>query len=72
MRYVADDGTEFDNEKECLEYEEHINDIKKCFILYGEKLNKLTEERMQQKRTTTIPWSVIIAVIIIAIIWAIL
>ena len=21
MRYVADDGTEFDNEKECLEYE---------------------------------------------------
>lgn len=37
-----------------------------------EKLNKLAEERMQQKRTTTIPWSVIIAVIIIAIIWAIL
>lgn len=36
-----------------------------------EKLNKLAEERMQQKRTT-IPWSVIIAVIIIAIIWAIL
>ena len=37
-----------------------------------EKLNKLAEERMQQKDTTTIPWSVIIAVIIIAIIWAIL
>lgn len=37
-----------------------------------EKLNKLAEEQMQQKRTTTIPWSVIIAVIIIAIIWAIL
>ena len=37
-----------------------------------EKLNKLVEERMQQKRTTAIPWSVIIAVIIIAIIWAML
>ena len=37
-----------------------------------EKLNKLAEEQMQQKRTTTIPWSVIIAVIIIAIIYAIL
>ena len=44
MRYVADDGTEFDNEKECLEYESHINDIKKCFVLYGEKLNKLTND----------------------------
>lgn len=44
MRYVADDGTEFDNEKECLEYEEHINDIKKCFVLYGEKLNKLIDD----------------------------
>ena len=36
-----------------------------------EKLNKLAEEQMQQKNTTTIPW-IIIAVIIIAIIWAIL
>jgi hypothetical protein len=44
MRFVADDGTEFDNEKECLEYEGHINDIKKCFVLYGEKLNKLTND----------------------------
>ena len=37
-----------------------------------EKLNKLAEEQMQQKNTTTIPWSVIIAVIIIAIIYTIL
>ena len=37
-----------------------------------EKLNKLAEEQMQQKRITTIPWSVIIAVIIIAIIYTIL
>ena len=36
-----------------------------------EKLNKLAEEQMQQKRITTIPWSVIIAVIIIAIIYTI-
>ena len=37
-----------------------------------EKINKLAEEQMQQKRITTIPWSVIIAVIIIAIIYTIL
>ena len=37
-----------------------------------EKLNKLAEERMQQKRTVNIPWLVIITVIIIAIIYAIL
>lgn len=47
MRFVADDGTEFDNEKECLEYEGHINDIKKCFVLYGEKLNKLTNDSFE-------------------------
>lgn len=37
-----------------------------------EKINKLAEEQIQQKRITTIPWSVIIAVIIIAIIYTIL
>lgn len=47
MRYVADDGTEFNNEKECLEYESRINDIKKCFVLYGEKLNKLTNNSFE-------------------------
>lgn len=44
MRYVADDGTEFNTEKECLEYESHLNNIKRCFVLYGEKLNKLTDD----------------------------
>ena len=44
MRYVADDGTEFGTEKECLEYEDNVNDIKKCFILYGDNLNELTED----------------------------
>ena len=37
-----------------------------------EKLNRLAEEQMQQKRTVNIPWLVIIAVIIFAIIYAIL
>jgi hypothetical protein len=44
MRFVADDGTEFSTEKECLEYENNVNDIKKCFILYGDNLNELTED----------------------------
>lgn len=35
MRYVADDDTEFSTEKECLEYEEKQNKIKKCFALYN-------------------------------------
>ena len=34
MRYVADDGTEFDTEKECLEYENDILDIEKSFIIF--------------------------------------
>ena len=44
MRFVADDGTEFNTEKECLEYENNVNDIKECFILYGDNLNALTED----------------------------
>lgn len=44
MRFVADDGTEFNTEKECLEYENNVNDIKKCFILYRDNLNELTED----------------------------
>ena len=51
---------------------EVLKDNKKTKIINLEKINKLAEEQMQQKRTTTIPWSVIIAVIIIAIIWTIL
>lgn len=44
MRYVADDGTEFDNEKECLEYESLQFDIENSFILYDEKLDKLSSD----------------------------
>ena len=42
MRYVADDGTEFDTEKECLEYEKDYDDIRlNSFVLYDKKGNKL-------------------------------
>ena len=41
MRYVADDGTEFTTEKECLEYESSIADIENSFIIYDAQLNKV-------------------------------
>jgi hypothetical protein len=44
VRYVADDGTEFESEKECLEYESEQADIESSFILYDEKLEKLSPE----------------------------
>ena len=42
MKYVADDGTEFESEKECLEYKNAQADIESSFIMYDEKLNKLS------------------------------
>ena len=42
MKYVADDGTEFKTEKECLEYESYVADIESSFIMYGSKFNKLS------------------------------
>ncbi len=44
MRYVADDGTEFETEKECLEHECLLADIESSFIMYDEDLNKLSSE----------------------------
>ena len=44
MRYVADDGTEFETEKECLEYESLIADIESSFIVYNNKFDKLSPE----------------------------
>lgn len=44
MRYVADDGTEFDNEKECLEYENDILDIEKSFIIFNDKFDRVKPE----------------------------
>ena len=41
MRYVADDGVEFETEKECLEHECLLADIESSFIMYDEDLNKL-------------------------------
>ena len=44
MKYVADDGTEFETEKECLEHECLLADIESSFIMYDENLNKLSSE----------------------------
>ena len=44
MRYVADNGTEFETEKECLEYESLIADIESSFIIYNDKFDKLSPE----------------------------
>lgn len=47
MKYVADDGTEFETEKECLEYESLITDIESSFIMYDERFNKLSSENYE-------------------------
>lgn len=38
MKYVADDGTEFTTEQECLEYEKKVENISYSFIVYDENL----------------------------------
>lgn len=45
MRYVADDGTEFSTEKECLEYESNLADIVSCYIPYDEYGDKLPTDK---------------------------
>lgn len=47
MRYVADDGTEFETEKECLEHECLLADIESSFIMYDERFNKLSSENYE-------------------------
>lgn len=42
MRYVADDGTEFETEKECLEHECLLADIESSFIMYDKDLDRLS------------------------------
>ena len=44
MKYVAYDGTEFESEKECLEYESLITDIESSFIMYDKSFNKLSSD----------------------------
>ena len=41
MKYVADDGMEFDTEKECLDYERKQMKIKDNFVLYDKDFNKI-------------------------------
>ena len=42
MRYVADDGTMFDTEQECKEYEDKQNEILTWFTLYDAELFEVT------------------------------
>lgn len=42
MKYVADDGTEFTTEQECLEHEKKVEDISYSFIVYDENLKIIT------------------------------
>ena len=42
--YIADDGTEFTTEKECLEYEKKMEDIPHSFIIYDKQLNVISVE----------------------------
>ena len=44
MKYVADDGTYFNTEAECMKYEEDQKALFSCFILYDEELNVVSVE----------------------------
>ena len=48
MRYVADDGTYFDTEKECIEYEAEQKAILYCFVMYDEQLNVVSAENINR------------------------
>lgn len=41
MRYVADDGTEFETEKECREYEQEFYKIHLSMIIFDENFDKI-------------------------------
>lgn len=41
MKYVADDGTEFTTEQECLSYENRISELKGSFIMLDVNLIQL-------------------------------
>jgi len=43
MRYVADDGTEFDTEQDCLDYESKQINIRNNFVLYDKDFNKIDD-----------------------------
>lgn len=41
MRYVADDGTEFETEKECKEYEQEFYKIHLSMIIFDENFDRI-------------------------------
>lgn len=41
MRYVADDGTEFETEKECREYEQEFYKVHSSMIMFDENFDKI-------------------------------
>ena len=41
MHYVADDGTEFETEKECREYEQEFYKIHSSMIMFDENFDKI-------------------------------
>lgn len=41
MRYVADDGTEFETERECREYEQGLDKIHSSMIMFDENFDKI-------------------------------
>ena len=44
MKYLSDDGIEFDTEQECLEHEEMLAKVKNSFVLYDENLKVINVE----------------------------
>lgn len=45
MKYVADDGTEFTTEQECLNYENRIAEIEHNFILFDATMKRISPDR---------------------------
>lgn len=41
MRYVADDGTEFETERECREYEQGLDKIHSSMTMFDENFDKI-------------------------------
>lgn len=41
MRYVADDGSEFETEKECKEYEQGLDKVHSSMIIFDENFDKI-------------------------------
>ena len=44
MKYVADDGTEFTTEQECLAYEKKMEDILYSYIMFNKDVNVIAND----------------------------